>query len=190
MTQPLYLEGYHRPDYLSPDDAVYDGIADLMSEGRTSRLYRALVRDKKIASDSAGFTGMPGNKYAHLFAFYAFPMPGHKPEEMAEAIHIEIEKIKKEDISDDELKMIKTRAKANLLRSLGSNSGLAFELGMNQARYDDWRELFRQVDRIDKISKADIRRVANKTFTDNNRTVGIIETAAPPSGDAKKGGEQ
>src|SRR6202045_3814574 len=51
-TQPLYLEGYHRPDYKSKDDAVYDAITDLMSEGRTSRLYRALVRDKKIASFS------------------------------------------------------------------------------------------------------------------------------------------
>src|SRR5499427_455337 len=115
--QPLYLEGYHRPDYRSPDDAVYDAIADLMSSGRTSRLYRALVRDKKIASDAAGFTGLPGNKYAHLFAFYAFCMPGHKPDEMAQAIHVEIDKLKKEDISDDELKMIKTRAKANLIRS-------------------------------------------------------------------------
>jgi len=153
-------------------------------------LYRALVRDKKIASDAAGFTGLPGNKYPHLFAFYAFCMPGHKPEEMAEAIHVEIEKLKKEDISDDELKMIKTRAKANLIRSLGSNSGLAFNLGINQARYDDWRELFRQVDRIDKITKADIRRVANQTFTDANRTVGIIETAAPPSGAASQGGQQ
>ncbi len=189
-SQPLYLEGYHRPDYRSPDDAVYDAIADLMSEGRTSRLYRALVRDKKIASFSAGFTGLPGNKYPHLFAFYAVPLPGHKPDEMATAIHEEIERLKKEDITDDELKMIKTRAKANLIRSLDSNSGLAFELGLNQARYDDWRELFYEVDRIDKITKADIRRVANQTFTDNNRTVGIIETAAPPSSDASKGGAQ
>ncbi|MFZ0284350.1 MAG: pitrilysin family protein, partial [Terriglobales bacterium] len=160
-SQPIYLEGYHRPDYRDPDDAVYDGIADLMSDGRTSRLYRALVRDKKIASSSAGFTGVPGNKYPQLFGFYAVPLPGHKPEEMAEAIHAEIDKLKKEDISDDELKMIKTRAKANLIRGLGNNEGLAFQLGMAQARYGDWRELFRQVDRIDKISKPDIRRVAN-----------------------------
>src|SRR5438105_926929 len=55
-SQPLYLEGYHRPDYRSPDDAVYDAIADLMSNGRTSRLYRALVRDKKIAADSVFFS--------------------------------------------------------------------------------------------------------------------------------------
>jgi len=184
MSQPLYLEGYHRPDYRSPDDAVYDAIADLMSNGRTSRLYRALVRDKKIAADSAGFTGLPGNKYPHLFAFYAFPLPGHKPDEMADAIHVEIEKLKKEDIGDEELKMIKTRAKANLLRSLGSNEGLANNLALYQARYDDWRELFRSVDRIDKVTKADIRRVANQTFVPTNRTVGIIETrtAAPAAG--------
>jgi predicted Zn-dependent peptidase len=190
MSQPLYLEGYHRPDYRSSDDAVYDAIADLMSSGRTSRLYRALVRDKKIAADSAGFTGLPGNKYPHLFAFYAFPLPGHKPEEMADAIHVEIEKLKNEDISDEELKMIKTRAKANLIRSLGSNEGLANNLALYQARYDDWRELFRSVDRIDKVTKADIRRVANQTFVPTNRTVGIIETKpVAPTAD-QKGGAQ
>jgi len=190
MSQPLYLEGYHRPDYRSPDDAVYDAIADLMSNGRTSRLYRALVRDKKIAADSAGFTGLPGNKYPHLFAFYAFPLPGHKPDEMADAIHIEIEKLKKEDISDEELKMIRTRAKANLIRSLGSNEGLASSLALYQARYDDWRELFRSVDRIDKVTKADIRRVANQIFVPTNRTVGIIETKTSAPAADQKGGAQ
>jgi predicted Zn-dependent peptidase len=193
QSQPLYLEGYHRPDYRSSDDQVYDAIADLMSSGRTSRLYRALVRDKQIASDSAGFTGLPGNKYPHLFAFYAFPIPGHTTQEVADAIHAEIEKIKKEDISNDELKMIKTRAKANLIRSLGSNEGLAFALGLNQARYDDWRELFRSVERIEKVTKEDIRRVANQTFVPGNRTVGIIEFAGgpPPSaGAAPQGGGQ
>ena len=191
MAQPLYLEGYHRPDYRSPDDAVYDAIADLMSDGRTSRLYRSLVRDKKIASDAAGFTGLPGNKYPHLFAFYAFPLPGHKPDEMEQAIGKEVERLKNEDITDDELKMIKTRSKASLIRSLGSNEGLANSLGINQARFDDWRELFRQVDRIDKISKADIRRVANQTFISSNRTVGIIETAVPSKqGQSNQGGAQ
>jgi predicted Zn-dependent peptidase len=178
-SQPIYLEGYHRPDDHTPDDAVYDAIADLMSNGRTSRLYRALVRDKKIASDSAGFTGQPGTKFPHLFSFYAVPLPGHKPDEMGEAIHAEIEKLKNEDISDDELKMIKTRAKADLIRGLDSNQGLAYQLGFYQMRYGDWRELFRSVDRIDKVSKADIRRVAKQTFVPSNRTVGIIESVMP-----------
>src|SRR5579864_7252144 len=199
-TQPLYLEGYHRPDYKSKDDAVFEAITDLLSEGRTSRLYRSLVRDKKIASFSAGFTGLPGVKYPHLFAFYAFPLPGHTTHEVAAAIHEEIEKLKKEDISDDELKMIKTRAKANLIRGLADNEGLATQLATYQTRYGDWRELFRSVDRIDKVTKADIRRVANQTFTDTNRTVGEIETVgagqgrgepgSPDSGSANSGGAQ
>jgi predicted Zn-dependent peptidase len=190
-SQPLYLEGYHRPDYNAKDDAVYDAITDLMSEGRTSRLYHSLVRDKKIAAFSAGFSGLPGIKYPHLFAFYAFPLPGHTPQEVANGIHVEIERLKKEDISDDELKMIKTRAKANLIRGLAENSGLAEQLAIYQTRYGDWRELFRSVDRIDKVTKADIRRVANETFNDTNRTVGVIETAggAAKDDDGQGGGQ-
>jgi predicted Zn-dependent peptidase len=184
--QPLYLEGYHRPDYRSKDDAVFDAITDLMSEGRTSRLYRSLVRDKKIASFSAGFSGLPGTKYPHLFAFYAFPLPGHTTQEVADAIHAEIDRLKKEDITDDELKMIKTRTKANLIRGLADNEGLATQLANYQMRYGDWRELFRSVERIDQVSKADIRRVANATFVDTNRTIGVIETSG--GGGAPAGG--
>jgi predicted Zn-dependent peptidase len=181
-SQPIYMEGYHRPDYMSKDDAVYDTITGLMSEGRTSRLYRALVRDKKIAAYSAGYSGLPGLKYPHLFAFLAVPLPGHSTQEVGDAIHAEIDRLKKEDISDDELKMIKTRAKANLIRGLADNEGLANQLAFYQTRYGDWRELFRSVDRIDKVTKADIRRIANETFNDTNRTVGVIETTAGPGG--------
>jgi len=186
-SQPFYIEGYHRPDYRSKDDAVFDAITDLLAEGRTSRLYRALVRDKKIAASSAGFSGWPAIKYPHLFAFYAFPMPGHTPQEVGDAIHAEIDRLKKEDISDDELKMIKTRSKANLIRGLADNEGLATQLATYQTRYGDWRELFRSVDRIDQVSKADIRRIASEIFVDTNRTIGIIETGG---GGSPGGGAQ
>ncbi len=189
-SQPVYLEGYHRPDYRDPDDAVYDAIADVMSNGRTSRLYRALVRDKKIASFAGGFSGLPGNKYPHLFAFFGFPLPGHTPQEIEDAIHVEIERLKTQDITDQELTMLKTRAKANLIRGLADNQGLALQLGTIVARYGDWRELFREVDRIEKVSKADIRRVANKTFVPTNRTVGIIETSKPAAAAGAQGGAQ
>src|SRR3984885_10444969 len=190
-SQPIYSEGYHRPDYRSKDDAVFDAITDLMSEGRTSRLYRALVRDKQIASFSEGITGYPGVKYPHLFAFLAVPLPGHTPQQMADAIHAELDKLKKEDITDDELKMIKTRSKANLIRGLADNEGLATQLATYQTRYGDWRELFRSVDRIDQVTKADIRRVANETFYDTNRTVGVIETVpGTPQSDDQAPGDQ
>jgi predicted Zn-dependent peptidase len=184
-SQPVYLEGYHRPDYRDKDDAVYDALADLLSNGRTSRLYRSLVRDKKIASEAEGGTGFPGVKYPHIFYFFAAPMPGHTPEEVATAIHAEIDRLKKEDITDDELKMVKTRAKANLLRSLDSNEGLATSLAEYQTLYGDWRELFRSVDRINAVTKADIRRVANAVFVPTNRTVGVIENKSAANGGAQ-----
>jgi predicted Zn-dependent peptidase len=71
-------------------------------------------------------------------------------------------------------------------------------LATYQTRYGDWRELFHSVDRIDKVTKADIRRVANQTFNDTNRTVGIIENAGGAAqgeehedqGSADQGGAQ
>ncbi len=178
-TQPLYLEGYHKPDYRDPDDAVYDAISDIFSNGRTSRLYRSLVRDQQIAAAAAGFGAFPGDKYPSLFAIYAVPLPGHTPEQMRDAIHKEIDKLKTTDVTDEELQMFKTRSRADLLRGLGDNEGLATQLAAYQQRYGDWRELFRQLDKIDKVSKVDIRRVANKTFLDTNRTVGILQFEAP-----------
>ena len=192
--QPFYLEGYHRPSYLAPDDAVYDAISDILSNGRTSRLYRSLVRDQKIAAYAAGFTGLPGNKYSHLFAFYAVPIPGHTTDELQKAFQVEIQKLKTQDVTDDELQMFKTRTKADLIRGLASNEGLAQQLAFYQTRYGDWRELFRYLDRVDKVTKADIRRVANQVFQDTNRTVGVIQTqtaSSPPvSPDPSKGAEQ
>jgi predicted Zn-dependent peptidase len=191
-SQPFYLEGYHRPSYLAPDDAVYDAISDILSNGRTSRLYRSLVRDQKIAAAAAGFSGFPGSKYSHLFAFYAVPLPGHTTAEMQKSVHEEIDKLKTRDVSDEELQMFKTRTKADLIRGLASNEGLAQQLATYQTRYGDWRELFRYLDRVDKVTKADIRRVANQVFAETNRTVGVIETQSAsnqPAAAPSKGAE-
>ncbi len=174
--QPFYIEGYHRPAFDHPDDATYDVLQDLLSSGRTSRLYRALVRDKKIAAAASGFSGFPGVKYPGLFAFFGVPTPGHTPEEIQAAIRAEIERLKTEDVSDAELDMVKTRTRANLIRQLDSNQGLALQLGRYQARDGDWRELFKDVDQIQKVTKADVRRVANETFVETNRTVAMIQS--------------
>jgi predicted Zn-dependent peptidase len=174
--QPFYVEGYKKPAATHPDNAVYDAISDIMSSGRTSRLYRSLVRDRQIAAFAAGFNNLPGSKYPNMFAFFGVPTPGHKPEEIRDAIREEIELLKTEEVSHEELEMVKTRAKANLLRRLRSNQGLAMQLAFAQRLHGDWRELFREVDRIEAVTAADILRVANETFVDSNRTVGILES--------------
>jgi len=187
-SQPFYLEGYHRPAFDHPDDAVYDVLQDLLSSGRTSRLYRALVRDKKIAANAAGFSGLPGIKYPHLFAFFAVPTPGHAPEEMQAAIRAEIERLKTEEVPESELEMVKTRTRANLVRRLDSNQGLARQLATHQARDGDWRGLFRDVEKVQKVTAADVRRVAGATFVEANRTVAMIQSTRMAT--AREGGAQ
>lgn len=192
QSQPIYFEAYHRPAATDADAPAFSVIEMLLSEGRTSRLYRSLVRDKKLAAVAAGFNGFPGEKYPNLFAFFAIPTQGHAASDLADPIHAEVERLKNEDVTAEELQSVKTRAKASLLRQLDSNSGLALQLATYQTLYGDWRELFREVEKIDKVTPADIRRVANSTFAPTNRTVAMIEsnrkpaaTTAAAKGDAK-----
>jgi predicted Zn-dependent peptidase len=187
QTQPFYIEGYHRPDYRDPDDAVYDAISDIMSNGRVSRLYRSLVRDQQIAAEAEGFSPYPGDKYpSSVRVLCRSPLPGHTPAEMRDAIHKEIDKLKTADVTDAELAMYKTRTRADLLRGLADNQGLANSLAEYQTRYGDWRELFLQLDKVDKVTKADIRRVANQVFVASNRTSAWIDTDRSPRGGAER----
>ena len=175
QSQRLFLEGYHKPDLNDPDDAVYDAIGSLLSDGRSSRLYRSLVRDQKTATYAGGFSGLPGQKYPGLFIFYAFAAPGHTNEDVQKGIETEIERLKSEPVSVEELDGVKRRARANLFRQLDDNSNLAQLLAQAEVLRGGWRELFLSVDRINAVTAADIQRVAAATFTFDNRTIGVIE---------------
>jgi predicted Zn-dependent peptidase len=179
-TQPTYWEGYHRPDYRDPDDSVYDAISDILSHGRTGRLYRSLVRDQRIAQSANASSDEPEYKYPSLFLITATPLPGHTNDELRDAIHKEIDKLKTTDVTDEELAQFKTRNRADTLLGLDDNGGLAHQLAEYQTRFGDWRQLFRELDQADKVSKADIRRVANKIFIESNRTSARIEFTPSP----------
>jgi predicted Zn-dependent peptidase len=175
QSQRILVMGYHKPDINDPDAAVYDAIASLMSEGRSSRLYRSLVRDKKIAVQAAGFPGLPGLKYPGLFIFYSVPARGHTNEESEQVIAAELERLKTEPVRLEELDGVKRRARANLIRGLSDNTGLAMQLANWQVLTGDWRNLFRQIERINAVTPDDIQRVARKVFVNHNLTVGTIE---------------
>jgi len=172
--QPVYLEGYHRAAVTSPDDATYQAIAEVLGTGRTSRLYRSLVRDQKVAVQASVFPSFPGGKYPALMVFFGIPAPGRTNEEVQAAIRAEIDKIKSQPVTDEELAMVKSRAKASLVRGLQSNMGIARQLGVAQTIYGDWREIFTGVAEIDAVTKDDIQRVAKATFVPDNRTVAMI----------------
>ncbi|MGI0479315.1 M16 family metallopeptidase [Geminocystis sp. CENA526] len=175
-SQPIYMEGYHIPDLNHPDYIVYDIMGSILSDGRTSRLYKSLVEDKKVALTASGFTGFPGDKYPNLMLFYALSTPDRTLDELQTALHLEIEKLKTQPVNQEELERVKTQAKASLLRGLNSNAGMARLLTEYQVKTGDWRNLFTNLDKISAVMAEDIQRVAKETFTPENKTIGKLET--------------
>ncbi|MCS6813984.1 MAG: insulinase family protein, partial [Cyanobacteria bacterium] len=173
-SQPIYVEGYHRPAMSHPDDAVYGLIASILSDGRTSRLYRNLVEKQQVALSIDGSNGFPGDKYPNLIIFSGLTAPGHTVEQMATALQAELNRLKQEPVTLAELNRVKTQARARLLQSLASNMGMAQLLLDYQVKTGDWRNLFREVAAIDAVTAADIQRVAQATFRPENRTVGKL----------------
>lgn len=181
--QPFYMEGYHRPPITDNEDAVFAVIQDIMSNGHTSRLYRSLVRDRRIAATASSLDRYPGQKYPNLFVFSAVPLSGHTTEEIEEEIQLQIEKLKAESVTDEELRKAKLRLKANLGQIIDNNSEMAAALARSQALFGDWRQLVLKMDQIDHVTSDDVRRVANATFVPSNRTVGTMgmkPAVAPP----------
>ncbi len=176
--QPQLLVSYHRPAVTDRDDPVFEAIDDVLTGGRSSRLYRTLVRDQKLAVEVESFSGKPGEKYPNLWTVAAAPAIGVATDRVLAAIDSELERLARQDVSDAELAKFRARARATVLRSVGSNQGLATALAHYQTLYGDWRELFRELDRFDRVTKADIRRVANAVLTPANRTVATLVTAA------------
>ncbi len=180
-SQPMLFIAYHRPDINDPDNAGYDALADVLGGGRSSRLYKALVKEKKLALATGTYAGL-GQKYPGLFLFYAVPNQGKTNAECEAAISEEIERLKREPVSAEEIAGVKARAKSQFIGSIDSNMGLAMGLAFASNLQGDWRETFKQLERIDRVTAADLTRLAQKTFVKSNRTVGTIETSTSETG--------
>ena len=171
--QPVELLVYHRPDQQSPDDPVFDVIADILSGGRTSIIYKDIVRDKQLSLDAGATATMPGGKYPNLFFFYLVPNKGHTAEENEKELDSVIAAFKNTKVDETTLARTKTKTRAGLIRQLDSNAGLAQLLASYQANYGDWRKLFTSIDEIDKVSADDVQRVAKQYLTPENRTIAL-----------------
>ena len=164
-TQPIYIEGYHRPDYRDPDDAVYDAISDIMSNGRVSRLYRSLVARAADCRRSRGRQPLPRRQVSQpvrlLRRSASRPHAGgdarRHPQRNRKAEDRRRHRRRAGHVQDPHPR----RSAARPGRQPGAGQ---LALAEYQTRYGDWRELFLQLDKVDKVTKADIRRVANQVF--------------------------
>lgn len=177
-SQPLFAACYHIPEGIHPDFPVVEAIADYYGQGRTSLLYKKLVKEKKTAAQVGVFPGYPASKYPTLIIVFAVPTPGSDLAELEADIWAELDKIKNEPIPAEEVEKIKSRAKSSFIFGLDSNMGMAMQLAFYQTYNGDWHEMFNELDRINAITAEDIQKVANEYFNRMNRTVALMETAS------------
>lgn len=174
VSQPIIVVGYHTPSACHKDNAPLEALANILGQGRSSRLYQVLVKEKKVAVTAVGLSGFPGDKFSNLFAFYAVPAKGHTSAECLELIDEEIGKIKSESVTPEELTKFKRNAVKNLLNQMKSNARMAALLTYADVVLGDWKLLFDQIEEIRAITAEDVKRVANTYLVKKHRTVGEI----------------
>jgi predicted Zn-dependent peptidase len=178
VSEPWYLEGYHRPGINDPDHVVYTMIDSILTSGRTARLYKSLV-EPQIALDVGSANGFPGDKQPTVLLLYGLTAPGHTVEELAVGIEAELTRLQQEPVDTATLDRVKTQARAGLLGQLDSNDGMASLLSEYDAKTGNWRNVFKELQQIEAVSAADVQRVAQATFRADNRTVGRLISAGP-----------
>lgn len=186
--QPFLAVAYKRPDQYSPDDATLDVLSEVLSGGRTGILYKELVRDKKIAVAAESGATFPSGKYPSLFLFFVVPAQGHSVEENEKAVYEVIERLKTQKVDEAAIERVKTKLRADLIRKLDNNAGLAAELCSYSANYGDWRKLFTEIEEYNRVTAGDVRRVAKTYLIEDTRTVAY--TYAPSASTPNSGGAQ
>lgn len=174
QSQPLLLMGYHTVNNQHPDAKALELLGSILARGRTSNLYKELVENKQIALGFQLLNGWPGDKYETMFSILGAPNQEFSVDTLETAILDEIDKIKNGDVSQEALDRARTNTRADLIRGLDSNMGLARRLAYAEAQLGDWRKLFTELEALNQVTVDDITRVANKYLTKDNRTVGVI----------------
>jgi predicted Zn-dependent peptidase len=171
--EPELVIGFHKTALGATDDELFDVLAAILGQGRTSRLYRSLVLDKQLATEVAVFDA-PGSRYPNLFVLHATPRAPHTVAEVEQALLAELEQLKVEPVTQRELQQVLNRLEYEEARRMGTNGGLARNLTEYEAVAGSWRFLPGYRAKIERVTPADLQRVATTYFTRENRIVGTL----------------
>lgn len=167
---PQVMIAFHKPVYPHKDDMQFTILHAILSEGRSSLLYRELVQRRRLAS-SIHTSEAPGELYPSLFYVAARPNRGVTNEELVVAIQEILDSLKHKPLPIEEIEAAKKRIKVDLLGIMSSNYGLARTLGRVELLWGDWQELFSMYDESFATEAKDLMRIAQTYFTISNRTV-------------------
>ncbi len=172
--EPRMIIGYHKPAPPDHVDHVFDVIESLLTHGRTARLFKVLVDERRLAESIQAVNGMPGARYQNQFAVFATPRPPHTCQDLEKAIDEEVERLKSEPVSRIELDKVKNQIRADFIRGLDSNTGLAGMLSYYETLLGNYHYLTTYTDIIDKITPADILQAAQTYLIHENRTLAVL----------------
>ena len=173
---------YHVPASSSPDYDALTVLSSILSSGRSSRLYESIVRQQQLAANV--FAGVGETRGPGLFTVTGTPTPGKSVADLEAAIDAEFEKVKTGKIEDWELEKARVAARRSYVASQGSSLQRAISMSQNAMFYNDPELLSKRQSRIEKVTTADVQRVAKEYLVKENRTV---VTTTPKAG-AGRGG--
>jgi zinc protease len=181
---PAVVVAHHITFDGDPDSYPLHIASKVLSDGQSSRIYRKLVYEQQIAL--AAFGGGNIIEHPNLFFAVAIVQPGKTPEEAANALIAELDKLRKEPISAAELQQAKNQFARDYIFSRESNKDKALQLGHAAVIHDDIKTADGEFDIFMNMTAGDVQRVAQKYFTPENRLVLTIM----PKGSATGGGAQ
>ena len=162
---------YKIPDFKHKDQVALSALSELLSSGKSSRLQRVLVDEKKLVNQIYGYAMQ--SRDPSLFLFLAVCNPGVKAESVEAEILAIIDSLRKEGISERELEKVKINTKADFIHSLESSSELASLYGSYYAK-GDITPLLEYEDQINALKKNDILHVIKTYFIPQTSTTVIL----------------
>ncbi|MBC7758720.1 MAG: insulinase family protein [Phormidesmis sp. FL-bin-119] len=171
---PYMMIGYHTPEAKHKDYYALSILSSILSSGNSSRLYSAIVDKKQLAT--AVFTDYSESFDPNLFQFYLQSAKDVKDADLENAVYAEIEKVKKEGVTAQELQKIKNQKLMEFYSQLETINGKSNNIGTYEVFFGDYRKMFDAPAEYAKVTADDVKRVANEYFKKSNRTVGILKT--------------
>ncbi|WP_026462038.1 M16 family metallopeptidase [Adhaeribacter aquaticus] len=166
---PAVVQAYHIPQLGSPDFYAISMLTNLLSGGESARLNKALVDQQQIATYVGSFPMELENP--GLFLAFAIANLGKDANEVERAMDAEIERIKKEPLTDREFQKLRNQIENKFVQKFTSNFGLAEQLATYQLFYKDTNLINTELQKYLNVTKNDITRVANQYLTKENRVV-------------------
>lgn len=166
---PAIAIAYHVSATNSPEYYPIKILENILFTGQSSRLYKRLVDQDELVLSIEGGTDFDIDPT--LFTFYAQIQPGIESEKMEKALYEELEKIKTQAITEEELKKAKNILLVNFYARLKTIAGKANTIGTYEVFFGDYKKLLSAPDDFAKVTVEDVKKIAQKYFTSRNRTV-------------------